>query len=321
MILAAREQRLREREREERLAEQREREAAARAAEQKRRREWAKRNSEELARRRQAHEARDLQRWQQVRDALVARCGGQLPSVLAERHWADDGVFLHHEHWHALVYASHLHGRAPGQTFGFRDVCRTVFAALNEEGKPVRDGKRVFKAINVFLYRLRRERLIDFEDAPFGYRIDGPIEVRNASQPVRLAGPALLPHLDSRPVAATPREALHDTPCEDPPASPRVPRDALRHLSCAAGTEIGLRLLAGLIANGETGPLTLGVLLDAIPRLSDARRAEILADTGLSEADRPADSAQPQARKALQKALLARDPARRPSTSEAQRAA
>jgi hypothetical protein len=117
-----------------------------------------------------------------------------------------------------------------------------------------------------------------------------------------------------------PREALHDTPCEDPPASPRVPRDALRHL-CAAGTEIGLRLLAGLIANGETGPLTLGVLLDAIPRLSDARRAEILAATGLSEADRPADSAQPQARKALQKALLARDPAPRPSTSEAQRAA
>lgn len=145
-----------------------------RKAEQQAHREWLARTEVEREERRAAYEARDQEHWNAIRDQLVARIG-ELPSALSHRLPADRAIFLHHEHWHALVYEAHIARRTRGECFSYADMCRTVLAVLRAERKPIPDRRATYRAVTGLLFHLRRSGLVWFQAD--GYWIGGPIMI------------------------------------------------------------------------------------------------------------------------------------------------
>jgi hypothetical protein len=79
---------------------------------------------------------------------------------------SDRFVFMASERWHALVYEAHLHNMRPGDTFSYRDVCRTVFSALIATDSRIRNGRYIYAAITALLFHLRRHNWVTFETSP-----------------------------------------------------------------------------------------------------------------------------------------------------------
>jgi competence protein CoiA-like protein len=157
-------------------------ELAARAA-------WREQRPDELRRLREEHARRDQERWRRDAPALLAQVGGELPEVIARPLRADRSVFMAGEHWRAIVYACHIYNLKPGESFTYRDVCRTLFGALASIGRPVREGRRVYPAITELLFRLRRESWLDFDPVPGSWHIPGRITLgKSLAQSVAATG-------------------------------------------------------------------------------------------------------------------------------------
>jgi hypothetical protein len=84
------------------------------------------------------------------------------------------------EHWHALVYEAHLHNMRPGDTFSYRDVCRTVFSALIATDSRIRNGRYIYAAITALLFHLRRHKWVTFETSLGSWYVNSPIEMGDA---------------------------------------------------------------------------------------------------------------------------------------------
>lgn len=155
--------------------DRRERERARARAEREARARWREQNAERLERKRAEHEARDLMRWRAAAPRILEACGGELPEAFRQRLKADRFVFLHHEHWHALVYLRNIYRLQAGESTTYRDIARTVFEALAEAGRPAHESRWIYAAITGLLFHLRRAGWVDFDVAPGSWFIGSPI--------------------------------------------------------------------------------------------------------------------------------------------------
>ena len=117
-----------------------------------------------------------LKIWEEhpLRKSLIAFYG-EIPAAIREKLFHDDGIYAHHEHWHALLFQQFIAGKLVGHQF----TVPNVYGYLNSLGiRFGKNGKWRAGAIIDYLRYLHNQGYVKLDDEDrFGSRIDQPIEV------------------------------------------------------------------------------------------------------------------------------------------------
>ena len=85
----------------------------------------------EMQRRIESFKEKQLKAWEEhsLRRSLIAYYG-EIPLVISQKHFHDDGLYAHHEHWHALLFQQFIAGKSVGYQF----TVPGVYGYLNSVG-------------------------------------------------------------------------------------------------------------------------------------------------------------------------------------------